>query len=140
MVFTDLSMLGCAAVFFAEFFLWQLCHGMEYFKSGWFQFDFAMLVSMTADVYYRLMITDVAAESKESASMYRAMRVFRVFRVMKALNQLQMVDAARQLFLLLSALINSFLPVLRVWGVMLPVLWVFALFLTEFGYDMWYEG
>merc|ERR1719197_1436316 len=64
------------------------------------------------------------------------MRVFRVFRVMKALHQLQMIESARQLFLLLSALI----PICRVWLLMVPVLWVFALFLTEFGYDMWYEG
>ena len=37
---------------------------------------------------------------------YRALRVFRVFRVLKAVKQLQMVDGAQQLFVLLSTLMR----------------------------------
>lgn len=132
--FTNLSTVVCFVIFWIEFLMWFGCVGMEYFGHSWFQFDFIMLVAMTADVYYVNVMAAVAADSGDAASMYRALRVFRVFRVLKALHTLQMVKGAEQLFILLATLIRSMLSVVRIFLLGVPLVWGLAVCMTEWGF------
>jgi hypothetical protein len=138
--FTNLSMVVCFAMFWVEFLMWFGCVGMEYFGHSWFQFDFLMLVAMTADVYYVNVMAGVAADSNDAASMYRALRVFRVFRILKALHTLQMVEGAQQLFILLATLMRSMTSVLRIFALAIPLVWGLAVCMTEWGFLLQGQG
>merc|ERR1719399_1294521 len=113
---------------------------MEYFGHSWFQFDFIMLVAMSADVYYVNLMAGVAADSGDAASMYRALRVFRVFRILKALHTLRMVQGAQQLFVLLATLMRSILSVGRIFLLGVPLVYGMAVCLTEWGYLLRDQG
>ena len=105
------------SIFFIEMIIRLFAYGRNYFKDGWYVFDFTIVVGSLILLIWDQLNSGSGSKMTEAVTAARLLRIFRLLRLFRKLKSLQGI---------FSTFLSTLPHMLNVGGIMLLIVYVYS--------------